>query len=98
MYYPLKYLIYLFESVKYYDLIHSKFGIKIILHTKENGHNIPHVHVKYQNKEVVLNIKNGDVIVGELPKAKYKYAKQWVLNNQDYLKSIWNNLIEGITI
>lgn len=96
--FPLKWLIYWFEEDKYYNLLYSSFGIKIILHTKENGHNIPHIHVQYQGEEVVLNIDNGEIIAGNIPKSKYKIAKQWVKDNREYINSMWVKLSHGVTI
>lgn len=49
-YYWLKFFIYVFEDDKYFNLLYSKFGIRIIIHPKENGHNTPHIHIQYQNK------------------------------------------------
>jgi len=43
------------------------YGIIIAMYYLDNKqHNIPHIHVKYQNEEVVLSIPNGDVLEGYL--------------------------------
>lgn len=95
-YYFLKYAIYIFESDRFFDLIYSKFGMKFIIHTKENGHNSHHVHIKYQNYEVVFDINSGEVIVGNIPQNKIKYAKEWIKFNKTFLLDNWNRLVEGI--
>ena len=73
--YTLKYSIYIFdEEGILYDLVHSKFGIKIIMHMKEKGHKEPHVHIKYENKEAVLSME-------DLWKAIYILTKESMLKN-----------------
>lgn len=92
--YALKYSIYIFdEEGKLYDLVHSKFGIKIIMHTKEKGHKKPHVHVKYENKEAVLSLIDGRFMKGNIHPNKRKYAQKWVLNNKDELLKRYKEVI-----
>ena len=38
----------------------------------QRKHHLPHIHVKYQEQEVVLSIPEGDVIGGELKRNKMK--------------------------
>lgn len=92
--YCLKYSIYIFdEEGKLYDLVHSKFGIKIIMHTKEKGHKEPHVHVKYENKEAVLSLIDGRFMKGNIHPNKRKYAEEWVVNNKEELLKRYKEVI-----
>ena len=71
-------------------------GIKFIIHTAENGHNKPHLHAQYQQKEVVLEIPSGKVITGNINSKKMKLASEWVVTNEAFLKQKWNGLAHGV--
>ena len=49
-------------------------GITFVIHPKEQGHNKAHLHAKYNNSEVVIEIPTGIIITGNLPKDKNKLA------------------------
>lgn len=67
-------------------------NVKIIIHTKEHGHNEPHVHAKYQGKEVVISLITGEVLCGYVNPSKTKVAKKYVLKNGKSLINIWNRI------
>ena len=71
-------------------------GIEFIIHTKENGHNKPHLHARYQTKEVVLEIPTGVVLRGNLSSKKQKRASQWVIEHDAFLKEKWDELVDGV--
>lgn len=92
--YTLKYSIYIFdEEGILYDLVHSKFGIKIIMHMKEKGHKEPHVHIKYENKEAVMSLVDGRFMKGNIHFNKRKYAQKWILDNKDELIKRYKEVI-----
>jgi len=41
-------------------------------------HQFPHIHVSYQDDEVVLAIPSGDILEGKLQKSKLKLIQAWV--------------------
>lgn len=71
-------------------------GIKFIIHTAEKGHNKPHLHAQYQQKEAVLEIPSGKVITGNIDSKKMKLASEWVITNETFLKQKWNKLTNGV--
>ncbi|HJG30550.1 MAG TPA: DUF4160 domain-containing protein [Collinsella ihuae] len=71
-------------------------GIVFIIHTREKGHNKPHLHAEYQQYAVVLEIPTGKVIEGNLPPKKLKMASRWVAEHQDYLEEQWDLLVDGV--
>lgn len=75
-----------------------KAGIEFIIHPNEQGHNKAHLHAKYQNKEVVIGIPDGELISGNIPLSKQKLASKWVKDNSNELKRNWNELTNGIKI
>ena len=82
----------IFEPVFVRGKVGFDNGIHFIIHTAENGHSKPHLHARYQNKEVVLEIPSGNTLTGNLPANKMKLASRWVVENQEYLKQKWNEL------
>ena len=71
-------------------------GIEFIVHPKENGRNKPHLHARYQGKETVLAIPDGEVIAGNLHGSKMKQASRWIVENQDFIKAKWDELVDGV--
>ncbi len=88
----------IFEVIYYRGRIGFENSIKYVIHSNEQGHNRPHLHAQYQNKEVSIDITTGKIIAGNLPSQKKKLACQWVLNHQDLIRNKWNELSNGIEI
>ncbi|ACV21360.1 DUF4160 domain-containing protein [Slackia heliotrinireducens] len=92
------------EWVSIFDYVYQrgrvgyKNGITFVIHTKERGHNLPHLHARYQGKEVVLEIPSGKVIEGNISRRKLSEASEWVVANADYLEAKWDKLVEGIVL
>lgn len=40
--------------------------LNVTLRTAENGHNTPHLHAQYWQKEVVLDMPSGKVMTGNI--------------------------------
>ncbi len=58
-------------------------------------HHSPHIHVKYQDQEVVIAIPNGEVLEGELRSSKLKLVQAWIEIHQDELMADWELASEG---
>ena len=72
------------------------YGIIIAMYyldTKQ--HNLPHIHVKYQEFEAVFSIPNGDLIDGDLPNNKSKLVVAWIELHKDELMADWALAISG---
>ena len=66
------------------------YGIIIYMYFMDNKqHKLPHVHVKYQEHEVIIEIPNGNILEGSIPKSKMKLLKAWVEIDQDELVADW---------
>lgn len=70
----------------------DEWGIEFIIHTKENGHHMPHLHAKYQDQEIVIEIATGKVLQGNIQKDKIKQATKWVIDHQEEMRERWNEL------
>ena len=65
------------------------YGIVVRMYYEKNSqHNLPHIHAKYQDHEVVLAL-NGEIIEGGLPKGKMKLLDAWVEIHRDELEANW---------
>ncbi len=49
------------------------YGLIVYMYFKDNRqHKLPHIHVKYQDDEVVVQIPDGNVLDGSIPNPKMK--------------------------
>jgi len=72
------------------------YGIIIYMYFVDNKqHKLPHIHVKYQEHEVIVEIPNGDILEGSIPKPKMKLLKAWIEIHQDELIADWELAISG---
>ena len=58
-------------------------------------HNMPHIHVHYQDDAAIFEIPNGSIIDGKLPKAKQKLVAAWIEIHKDELIADWELAING---
>ncbi len=71
-------------------LIDEFKGIKVYVYGRE--HRPPHVHMVYNEHEVLLIIETGEIYAGSLPIRKMKYALEWLLSNSDKVLIIFYEL------
>lgn len=58
-------------------------------------HQRPHIHVRYQEQEVVLSIPEGEVLAGSLKSNKMKLVQAWIEIHQDELMADWQLASQG---
>ena len=72
------------------------YGIIVSLYYFDNKqHNLPHIHVKYQEYEAIMTIPEGDLIDGSLPKNKLKLVEAWIEIHKDELMANWELAKKG---
>jgi len=72
------------------------YGIIIRMYYFDNQqHNLPHIHVHYQEHSAILQIPDGHVLEGNLPKAKQKLVDAWIEIHKDELMADWELAING---
>jgi hypothetical protein len=72
------------------------YGIIIYMYFMDNKqHQMPHIHAKYQDYEIVLSIPDGEILEGEMPKSKMKLLSAWIELHQDELMANWQLAISG---
>ena len=81
-------------------LIEGKVGkcdeLTFEIRSKEKGHNIPHVHVSTKVASLSISIETGEVLAqsGRINEKNITKAKNWIIQNQDFLKTNWNALAD----
>ncbi len=73
----------------FYGLIVSMY----YLDTKQ--HNLPHIHVKYGEREAIYQIPEGLPLEGSLPGNKEKLPFAWIEIHKDELMANWDLAVNG---
>ena len=58
-------------------------------------HNLPHIHVHYQEHKAVFAIENGRLLDGSLPNNKQKMIEVWIDLHKDELLADWELATQG---
>ena len=62
-----------------------------------NQHHLPHIHVKYQSQEAVFDINEGELLEGDLPKAKKRLIQAWIELHREDLLTNWELAVNGVS-
>jgi hypothetical protein len=72
------------------------YGIIVAMYFVDQGrHKNPHIHVKYQEHDVVLAIPGGEILDGSLPANKLKLVQAWMEIHRDELLADWDLAVTG---
>lgn len=72
------------------------YGLIIYMYFMDNKqHKLPHIHVKYQDNEVIVGIPGGEVLEGSIPPSKMKLLQAWIELHKDELVADWELAVEG---
>ena len=72
------------------------YGIIVYMYYMDNKqHKLPHIHVKYQEDEVVVELPNGEVLEGNIPNTKMKLLQAWIELHKDELLADWELAVSG---
>ncbi len=72
------------------------YGLIVSMYFLDNRqHKSPHIHVKYQDKEAVFRIPDGELLSGSIPSAKLKLVSAWIELHQDELMADWQLAVSG---
>ena len=58
-------------------------------------HHLPHLHVEYQDVEVVVSIPDGEVLEGTLPPKKLRMLQAWIAIHEEELMANWTLAVKG---
>ena len=80
-------------------IISMFYGIIISMYYLDTKkHHLPHIHIKYQEKEAVISIPEGELIEGNIPSNKMKLVVAWIEIHQDELMADWDLASQGENI
>ena len=71
--------------------ISSFFGIRITMYYED--HQPPHFHAQYGEYKALIDIENGSVFKGALPKSQVKLVLAWCEIHRDELMENWQRCI-----
>lgn len=72
------------------------YGILISMYFKDmQQHNLPHIHVEYQDFTAILSLPDGEIIEGNLPPKKLKMVQAWIAIHEDELMIDWKLAVRG---
>jgi len=66
------------------------YGLVISMFYGDNKqHQLPHIHVRYQDFKAVFSIPDGEMISGDLPQKKIKLVQAWIIMHDEDLMANW---------
>ncbi len=68
-------------------VISSFFGIYIRMY--HDDHAPPHIHAEYQGNEALIQISDGKILQGHIPKKAERLIREWCDNHQKALLANW---------
>ena len=66
----------------------------IIVTMNYNDHNPPHIHVKYQDSNAVLDM-DGEIMQGTLPRKQLRLVQAWIEYRRDEIMANWELAAKG---
>jgi hypothetical protein len=75
------------------------YGIIISMYyLDKRQHHLPHIHVRYQEQEIVLSIVDGEVLGGALKTNKLRLVQAWIEIHREDLMADWLLASQGQTV
>lgn len=72
------------------------YGIVVMIYYYDNRqHNMPHIHVRYQDTKAIFAIENADMIEGNLPNKQKRLVQAWMEIHKDELVADWELAVAG---
>ena len=75
------------------------YGLIVRMYYFDNQqHNLPHIHVHYQDDSAIIEIPSGKTLEGKLPAPKQKLVSAWIEIHQEDLMADWQLAINGDSV
>ncbi len=72
------------------------YGIVVMMFFKDNRqHNLPHIHIRYQDSKAVIDIATGEILDGKFPQKQLRMVQAWVEIHKDELMADWGLALVG---
>jgi hypothetical protein len=73
------------------------YGIVVYMYAYDDRrHHYPHFHVEYAEFTAVIAIADGEILEGDLPRAKMKLVQAWLEIHREDLVADWNLAVQGL--
>jgi desulfoferrodoxin (superoxide reductase-like protein) len=72
------------------------YGILVLMFYRDNRqHHTPHIHVRYQDEEAVIEIPTGALIAGSISPRQFKLVQAWIEIHTEELMLDWQLAVNG---
>lgn len=72
------------------------YGIIIRMYFLDDQHHgMPHIHARYAEFEASVNINDGEILAGELPRKQLRLVQAWIELHRDELIADWSLATAG---
>ncbi|MGM0616395.1 MAG: DUF4160 domain-containing protein [Pseudomonadota bacterium] len=72
------------------------YGIIIRMYFLDDQHHgMPHIHARYAEFEASVNINDGEILAGELPRKQLRLVQAWIELHRDELVADWSLATAG---
>ncbi len=72
------------------------YGILILMYYYDNKkHSKPHIHAEFSEHQATISIEDGELLGGNLPKAKMKLVQAWIEIHREDLLANWKLAVAG---
>lgn len=79
-------------------IISMFYGIIIRMYLLDNKtHHVPHIHAKYAEFESSIDISDGEVLAGQLPRKQLRLVQAWIELHRDELMADWELAVNNET-
>jgi len=80
-------------------IISMFYGLIISMYYLDNKqHHIAHIYVRYQDKEAIFSLPEGNILDGSLQPSKVKLVQAWIEIHQEELLADWSLASQGETV
>ena len=74
------------------------YGILVSMYVLDTQkQHLPHIHVRYAEFKVVIEIPSGEVLEGSIPTKQMKLLQAWIVLHADELMADWELAATGET-
>lgn len=71
-------------------------GIIIRMYTLDNqNHHLPHLHARFAEFEASVDLVDGEVLAGDLPRKHLRLVQAWIELHRDELLADWALAVSG---
>ena len=72
------------------------YGILILMYYYDNKkHSKPHIHAEFGEHQATISIEDGELLGGNLPKAKMRLVQAWIEIHREDLLANWRLAVAG---